>query len=70
MSADDDPSGLGERMRTVTPLTGGHPNRQMDNFGWGIFLGLLVLLFPLLPFLLIVWVISKFTGRAVDRAGE
>jgi hypothetical protein len=33
----------------------------MDVFGWGMFLGLLVLLVPLLPFIIIVWAISKVT---------
>lgn len=31
----------------------------MDVIGWGHFLALLVLLMPLLPFLVIVWAVSK-----------
>ncbi|GGO02123.1 hypothetical protein GCM10009030_36330 [Haloarcula pellucida] len=52
---------LPEPLRTVTPLTGPHRDESMDVIGWGMFLGLLVLLMPLLPFILIVWLISKVT---------
>ncbi|MFC7075307.1 DUF7535 family protein [Haloarcula halophila] len=48
-------------IRSVTPLTGTHHDWEMDVFGWGMFLGLAVLLVPLLPFLVIVWLISKVT---------
>jgi hypothetical protein len=47
---------LPEPLRTVTPPSRTHPNQDMDIIGWGIFL---VLLVPLLPFIIIVWVISK-----------
>ncbi|WP_424002126.1 DUF7535 family protein [Haloarcula salina] len=63
-SADDDTqdrSLLPEALRTVTPGSRPHRDEEMDVFGWGMFLGLLVLLFPLLPFLVIVWLISKIT---------
>jgi hypothetical protein len=33
----------------------------MDAIGWGIALGLVILLLPLLPFIIIVWGISKVT---------
>jgi len=33
----------------------------MDAIGWGMLLGLVVLLLPLLPFLVIVWGIAKMT---------
>lgn len=69
-SSDESASALREVLRTVTPPTGGHPDAAMDTFGWGIFLGLVVLLLPMLPFIAIVWLISKLTGRAVDRVGE
>ncbi|MBV0902066.1 DUF7535 family protein [Haloarcula salina] len=63
-SADDDAqdrSLLPKPLRTVTPGSRPHRDEGMDVFGWGMFLGLLVLLFPLLPFLAIVWLISKIT---------
>ncbi len=55
-------------LRTVTPPYYGHSDREMNTIGFGIFLGLLVLLIPLLPFLIIVWVISKLTGEVTTRA--
>jgi hypothetical protein len=46
-------------LRTVTPSYLGRPDREMDVFGWGMFLTLAIILVPLLPFLVIGWVISK-----------
>lgn len=54
---------------TVTPEYFGRPDREMDVIGWMIFLGLIVLLIPLLPFLLVVWAIDRLTNR-VGRASE
>jgi len=61
MSDDDDGdnSRLPEPLRTVTPPSRTHPDAQMDAIGWLIFLGLLVLLLPVLPLLLVVWLISR-----------
>ena len=61
MSDADDAgdSRLPDTLRTVTPPSGTHPNAQMDAIGWLIFLGLLVLLLPVLPLLLIVWLIAR-----------
>lgn len=63
--ADAEESGdsVRETIRTVTPSYHGRPDEEMDVIGIGIFLGLLVLLVPLLPFLLVVWVISKVLER-------
>ena len=55
-------------LRTVTPPYYGHSDREMNTIGAGIFLGLLVLLVPLLPFLIIIWVLSKLTGEVATRA--
>jgi hypothetical protein len=52
---------LPEPIRSVTPLTGTRPDQEMDVFGWGMFLGIAILLVPLLPFILIVWLVSKVT---------
>lgn len=54
---------------TVTPEYFGRSDREMDVIGWVIFLGLIVFLIPVLPFLIIVWVIDRFTNRQ-DRGGE
>ena len=61
--SDDDTSDsiLPEPLRTVTPPSRTHPDSGMNLIGWGMFAGLLVLLLPLLPFLLIVWVIARVT---------
>ena len=58
-SEESSDSILPEPLRTVTPLSGTRPNQGMDVIGWGIFLGLVILLLPLLPFLVLVWLISK-----------
>ncbi len=59
---DGDESRLPEPLRTVTPPSGTHPDAQMDAIGWLIFLGLLILLLPVLPILIIVWLIDNVRG--------
>lgn len=48
-----------EVLRTVTPGYKGRENVEMDALGWGLFLALIIVLVPLLPFMAIVWAISK-----------
>lgn len=68
MSTETETPSLPERvLRTVTPGTRGHPDSGMDAFGWGILLGLLVLLVPLLPFVAIVWLFSRLAERLDPR---
>jgi hypothetical protein len=55
-------------MRTVTPPYRGRPDAEMTTIGIAYFLGLVVLLIPLLPFIALVWIISKLTGKAAERA--
>jgi hypothetical protein len=55
----DSPGALTRAYRTVSPGYEGHPDVEMSTIGWAIFLGLVVLLVPLLPFLVLVWVIGK-----------
>lgn len=57
----------GGRIHSVTPEYFGRPDREMDIIGWVIFTGLIVLLVPLLPFLIIVWVIDRLTNRTNRR---
>ncbi|EMA20994.1 DUF7535 family protein [Haloarcula argentinensis] len=57
----EDSGRLPKALRSVTPGTGSRRNEEMDVFGWGMLAGLLVLLVPLLPFIIIVWGISKVT---------
>ena len=46
-------------MRTVTPPYRGRPDAEMTTIGIAYFLGLVILLVPLAPFLLLVWLVSK-----------
>lgn len=67
MSESDDQNGLTGTLKTVTPEYFGRPDMEMDVIGWSLFLGLVVLLVPLLPFILIVWLISKLAERGERR---
>jgi hypothetical protein len=53
-----------EVVRTVTPPYGDRPNVEMNTIGWGLFLGLVILLIPLLPFVVIIWAISRLLERS------
>lgn len=47
---------------TVTHRYVSRPDGEMSLVGWGMFALLLVLLVPLLPFLVVAWVVSKLFG--------
>lgn len=53
----------GSLLRTVTPLAQGHPNQEMDVIGWGMFILMAVVLLPLLPVFVVIWLVSKVMGR-------
>ncbi|WP_411965318.1 hypothetical protein [Haloferax sp. YSMS24] len=55
--------------RTVTPRTGMRPDMEMDSIGWVIFLILVMLLVPLLPFIAIVYVVSKVFEYLASQRG-
>ncbi|SFR35316.1 DUF7535 family protein [Halogeometricum limi] len=59
MATDESPSALTRAYRTVTPGYRSHPDAEMNSIGWAMFLGLLALLLPLLPFIIVTWVVSK-----------
>ena len=60
MSSTSSDSGLLEPVyRTVTPGYGSHEDTSMDVIGWIILLGILTLLFPLIPLFLGVVLIGK-----------
>ncbi|GAA0669788.1 hypothetical protein ACFQDG_18050 [Natronoarchaeum mannanilyticum] len=63
MSDAEDPSLPKKVLRTVTPGTRGHKDPGMDVIGWSMLVGMLVLLVPLLPFIVIVWLITKVLDR-------
>ncbi|WP_433628625.1 DUF7535 family protein [Halomicrococcus sp. NG-SE-24] len=66
--SDEEPGAVKKTIRTVTPYYRGRPDTEMTTIGIVYFLGLVVLLVPLLPFLLIVWLVSKLTGRAARQS--
>jgi hypothetical protein len=68
--SSNDKSTVREAIRTVTPEYIGRPNREMNTIGWSIFLGMMILLVPLLPFMIIVWTIAWLTGRAERKIQE
>ena len=55
----DDPGTLTKVYRTVTPGYRGRDDTEMNTIGWALFLGVVILLVPLLPFLVVLWVVSK-----------
>lgn len=57
-----------DALRTVTPYYRGRPDREMNVIGFALFLVLCVLLVPLLPFLVAVWVLNKAFGAVRQRA--
>ncbi|WP_277553886.1 DUF7535 family protein [Halobaculum limi] len=65
----DDAGLLRTAYRTVTPGYQSRPDDEMNAIGWAIFLGLFALLLPLLPFLAIIWGVSKVI-EAITGDGE
>jgi len=68
MSNSDESNGsaLPEPLRTVTPPSGTHPDAEMDAIGWAVFVGLLIVLTPLIPIIAVIWLIAK----AQDALGQ
>lgn len=62
-ASEDDASVPRELLRTVTPPYGGRIGPEMDVIGWAIFLGILVLLLPLLPVAIALWLIVRLLDR-------
>lgn len=65
----EDPSLVQKAYRTVTPEYRGRGDVEMNLIGWSLFLGLVVLLVPLLPFLIVIWLVGKVLD-AVVPSGE
>lgn len=49
----DDPGAVEKVLRTVTPGSKGHRDTSMDTIGWVILLGVVVVLLPLIPIVLV-----------------
>lgn len=62
------PEPVKEVVRTVTPGYRGRPDAEMTTIGIAYALGLVVLLVPLLPFIAVVWLLSKITGYFARKA--
>ena len=66
----DDAGLLTTAYRTVTPGYDSHSDDGMNAIGWAIGLGLVVLLVPLLPFIAIVWGVSKVIEAIAGEGDE
>jgi len=53
-----EPSVPRKALRTVTPGSKTRPDAEMDSIGWAVFLGLVILLIPIVPFIAVVWGVS------------
>lgn len=49
----DDPGAVEKVLRTVVPGSKGHRDTSMDTIGWVILLGVVVVLLPLIPIVLV-----------------
>lgn len=59
MSGEETNDSPRDRLQTVTPSHLGRPDLEMDVVGWVMFLLLLVVVLPLLPFFVLFWLVSK-----------
>ena len=67
---EDEPSTAKKAIRTVTPEYFGRPDTEMTIIGIVYFLGLVILLVPLLPFIVIIWAIGKVMDRYQRDTGR
>ena len=63
MVDEQDPGLLTRTYRTVSPRYRSHDDPEMSTIGWTMFLLLVVLFVPLLPVVVLVWLISKALER-------
>jgi hypothetical protein len=68
--ADDDEETGWEGPDMVTPLADMRRNGEMNAIGWVIFLGILVIALPLLPVIVVGWVLIKLFGRTTNQPTE
>ena len=61
-SQGDDPGAVEKVLRTVVPGSKGHRDTSMDTIGWVILLGVVVVLLPLIPIVLVGWLGLKIVG--------
>ena len=53
--------------RTKRPTMQGRPDMEMNVIGWGVFVGTLLVLIPLLPGFFLVWLVYRILGLGGDR---
>jgi hypothetical protein len=63
-----DPGVLTKAYDALSPQYLPRPDAEMDTIGWSIFLGMVVILLPLLPFLVVGWVITKMLDALTPRS--
>jgi len=66
----DDPHPVERALRTVTPIPRGRRDTEMDAIGLALALGLVLLFLPLLPWLVVGWVIIKLVELLFGPPGE
>jgi hypothetical protein len=59
----DETTALPEALRTATPPYIGRPNTEMNLIGWVIFVGIGILLLPILPVLAVYWLVATLRDR-------
>jgi hypothetical protein len=52
-----------ERGSSVGPTRGFRPDLEMNVIGWLVALPLVILLLPVLPFVVLFWLLAKLLGR-------
>jgi hypothetical protein len=57
-------------LRTVSPPYRGRPDAEMTTIGWLLFVGMLFVLVPLLPFLVIVWLLTKVADYIASQTAS
>jgi hypothetical protein len=67
---DDDEETGWDGPGMVTPLADMRRNGEMNAIGWVIFLGILVIALPLLPVIVVGWVLLKLFGSNSDQPTE
>ena len=71
MSSTSSDSGLLEPVyRTVTPGYGSHEDTSMDVIGWIVLLGILTLLFPLIPLFVAAVLVGKAIAAVRSQTGQ
>ena len=70
MASASSDSGLLEPVyRTVTPGYGSHEDTSMDVVGWLVLLGVLTLLFPLIPLFLAAVLVERAIATVRSQTG-